>query len=335
MAEQRPTVEGDRLAYFDGSPYVYVIPQYKLMYVSLAKNACTTLKWAMAELAGEDLDGFRPALRAYVSDDQGVHIRVRFKKALQVDQLDPAVRAEIDPGNGWFIFSVVRDPRARVFSGWQDKFLLQDPQFQRFRNRPWYPQIPADADEIIAGFARFVDALASEPELLLNTDRHFAPQAEQLDLEHVPYSRIYQIEQVAQLQLDLSEHVQRLGWSGPVTFRNINQTPLRPIGAAFAGGVREKIEALYAADFAAFGQHWDFAKVQNTPAWAPSAIREVQVRGELGHRLEDLRRIGLRLRDRLAEAEARAARLEAELAAARGEASWEQNGTTVEQQSLP
>ena len=35
--------------------------------------------------------------------------------------------AAISPENGWFVFTVVRHPAARLFSAWQSKLLLREP----------------------------------------------------------------------------------------------------------------------------------------------------------------------------------------------------------------
>ena len=37
----------------------FVLPEHRIVYMSTTKVACTSLKWRVADLAGEDLDGFR------------------------------------------------------------------------------------------------------------------------------------------------------------------------------------------------------------------------------------------------------------------------------------
>lgn len=52
-----------------------MVPDYKLVYVSTPKNACTTLKRAVADLAGEDAASFRIGLRAFTMAEHAVHAR--------------------------------------------------------------------------------------------------------------------------------------------------------------------------------------------------------------------------------------------------------------------
>jgi hypothetical protein len=300
---------------------VYVVPEFRLVYVSVAKNACTTLKWAVAELAREDTTAFHAGLRPYVSDEHAVHARSQFKLALHPDEVDSALRAQIHPDNGWFIFGVVRDPRVRLFSAWQDKLLMQAPAYRWLRDEPWYPNIPNDADEIVADFARFVGAAASDPEFRLLRDTHFRSQKKALLWGAVPYSRIYPIEALDELRGDLERHTKSLGWDGPLHFRRGNETPLKANSAVFADGVREKIENIYATDFECFGEFWDFARISAVPEWDPATVHEVRSRAELGRRVADVRQIALHHRKR-ANREAKRAdeavsRLERELSASR------------------
>lgn len=304
---------GDQLAVLAHKRHVYVIPQYKLMFVSIAKNACTSIKWVMAELAGEDLSTFKLGLLPFMSDDHAVHVRSRFKKALRVDQVDLETRAQIHPANGWFIFSVVRDPRARLFSAWQDKLLLQDAVYLRHRRNPWYPEFSTEPAVIAAEFARFVDAMSAQPALALHHDRHFDSQANLLRLDAVPYSKIYPIEQMSQLEADLTEHLRRQGWHGTLTFRRSNDTPLRANAAVFAGDVRAKIEQLYAADFEAFGHLWDYAKIEQTPEWSNASLQELRLRRAFGLRLGEVRAIANTHRKRHRKLTKRVAQLEREV----------------------
>jgi hypothetical protein len=296
---------------------VYVIPEFKLVYASVAKNACTAMKWVMADLAREDVSEFHSGLKPYTAEEHAVHNRDLFKKALYPDEVDPKTWAEIAPDTGWFIFGILRDPRSRLFSAWQDKLLMQDPAYRWLRREPWYPEIPRDADAIIADFARFVDAFSSHPQFRLRGDTHFRPQVDSLMLDKVPYSRLYSIDELAALHIDLTQHVAALGWHEPLNFRRSNDTPLRANAAAFPDDVREKVEAIYAADFEAFGGMWDFGKIADVADWSPAAVREVQVRGALGVRLGDVRQIALDFRKSAERAARRADKLERQLKSVR------------------
>ena len=52
----------------DGGPppgNSFVVWDRKIVYVSVTKAACTTLRWMIADLAGEDLDSFHRVHRAH------------------------------------------------------------------------------------------------------------------------------------------------------------------------------------------------------------------------------------------------------------------------------
>ena len=55
--------------------------------------------------------------------------------------------------NGWFVFGVVRDPRPRCFSAWQNKLLLGSPSYTQWRREPWYPRFPDHPEAIREDFA--------------------------------------------------------------------------------------------------------------------------------------------------------------------------------------
>lgn len=301
----------DWLAPLGHNGRVYVVPRFRLVYVMVAKNACTALKWLVAELAGEDVDSFQSGLNAYTADEHAVHDRSQFKYALYPDEVDPVLRSEIHPENGWFIFGVVRDPRMRLFSAWQDKLLMQDPLFRSLRDEPWYPRVPEDAQAVTEDFAGFVELMSSQPDFRLRNEGHFRPQSEALVWGRIPYTRIYPIEQLDELRADLAHHLAQFGWAQPVQFRRSNETPLRANAMAFPPRVRAQVEALYAADFEEWGQLWDFGQIARAPEWSPAEIREIQVRARLGRRLGDVRQLALDNRNDARKAAQRAERASA------------------------
>ncbi len=324
MAHQAVAAGEDWITPLGHNGRVWIVPEFKLVYVSVAKNACTAIKWVIADLAREDVNTFVSGLRAEPTDESVVHGRSLFKNVPFPDEIDPAMRSEIHPDNGWFTFAIARDPRSRFFSAWQDKLLMQNPGYRRYRGEPWYPTVPRDATEIISAFARFVDA-ASSPEGidLLSKDTHFRRQVNLLKLDKIPYSHVYQIEEFSTLRADLERHLAPLGWSEPVRFRQSNHTPLRANGAAYPDDVRRKVESIYAADFKEFGSHWDFSRIATAPEWSAATVRETQVRGELGLRLGEVRDIALYYRREAKRANHRAARLEKQLSTAGlGEQQW-------------
>lgn len=288
------------LADIGNHPRLFAIPERRLLFVSVPKNACTALKWMMADIVGEEFRDPRIALGPFVNRSDIVHARVRWQRLPQFGKLPKRVRAEISPDNGWFIFGVVRDPRVRLFSAWQNKLLMRNPRYTEYHEEKWYPGWPGDAQAMIEDFARFTEALSADAQHpLLLKDAHFQAQTDLLMLDRVPYSRIYDVSEVAQLCKDVQAHLEQSGWEGELALRRLNDTPLRATAAAFQGGVRELIEEkIYPGDFAEFGDRWDFGKVENAPEWTESALAEVSMYAESGERIGELRDIALALKTR-------------------------------------
>jgi hypothetical protein len=288
---------------------IYIAPEQRIMFVSLNKNACTSLKWMMAGIMGEDLDSFAPGLLPVTFEADAIQNRNAWKHAPKLTELDPALRAEISPANGWFVYAVVRDPRNRLFSAWQNKLLLENPGYTHYRDKDWYPRHPLSEETIVEDFERFVTVLENEPDHRLRTvDPHFRDQAELLMTDVIDYTKIYEISELGRLVTDLEAHLANVGWSGEVRLPRANDTPLRVNGVPFANGVRERVEKIFAADFELFPDRWDFSKAESAPRWTEHELREAELHAAYGRRIGDLRTIALRLRDQAARERKRADR---------------------------
>lgn len=299
-------------------PHVWVVPEYKLAYVSTPKNACSTLKRVVATVAGEDLSSFRAGLKPYVNDAYAVHNRALYRRVRYLDELDPSTAGSIHPDNGWLVFGVARDPRSRLFSAWQDKFLLRSPGFFDLRDEPWFPAFPDTAEQVVEDFAQFVDVLTSSPSPALVNDGHFRSQVSILRPQTVPFSTVYSIGSMARLESDLTEHVRRLGWQGDLDFEPENSTPLRPTAALFAGDTAEKIEKFYAEDFSHFGDLWPQAARVTEAGWGSGQLSEARARAVSGERISQVRDIALAERRKRIKTEQR---LELEQRRAAGQAA--------------
>lgn len=272
----------------------FVLPEHRILFVSVAKNACTTMKWMLADIAGEDLSGARAGLASFTDESHIVHDRNKWKHSPAPAFVAPEILEQIHPDNGWFVFSVVRDPRVRFFSAWQDKLLLRNPAYARWQTEPWYPRYPTDPDDIVEDFGRFTDMLTADPHhFLLERDLHFRPQTELLTRDIVTYTHLYEMSELAQVRDDVAAHLKSIGWTGEVALRGANSTPLRVNGAIFADGVREKIEKIYAADLAELGDRWDFATIGTASDWSPVAIDEARQRAATNNRISELRDIAI------------------------------------------
>ena len=304
---------------------IFVAPEQKVLWVSLNKNACTSLKWMMASLMGEDLDRFATGLMPVTNNQDAIQNRGKWEHAKILRDYDPAIVADIHAGNGWFVFAVVRDPRNRLFSAWQNKLLLENPGYTHYRDESWYPRHPLTAETVVEDFERFVDMVETHPNhSLRQVDPHFRDQADLLIPHLIDYTKIYEITELKQMQDDLRAHLAGMGWTGELYLPRSNDTPLRVTAAPFANGVRERIEKMFAADFELFPGRWDFAKAEAAEPWTDHELREAEIHAGYGRRIGDLRERGLELRDEAAlerkradDNAARVRQLVAEVAAAR------------------
>ena len=319
VVSERETVADD--AMLDGLRPVpgavwrtYLAPNAKVMFESLNKNACTSLKWMMADLAGEDLDTFRAGWQPFISESEAVHNRALWKASPKLDKLPREQRIAINPDHGWFIFAVVRDPRLRLFSAWQNRLLMENPIGQQYREEWWYPRHPLTRESVIEDFAKFVDLFEKEPDHKLRTkDPHFRDQVELLVEDSVPYTRIYEISEMNQLQADLSAHLEAQGLSGELHLPKANPTPLRAIGALFENGIKEQIERIYVADFERFGHLWDFTRTENAAPWTDASLAACESESALGLRIAELHQMARNQRQKSTQAQSRISELEAEL----------------------
>lgn len=251
----------------------YILPAHKIMFISVAKNACTSLKWMLAGLSGQDVKRFHAANAMQSDIAHTIHRRQLWEGVPRLGDLAEHERAEIRSDNGWFVFGVVRDPRVRLFSAWQSKLLNRDPGYLRYRDEPFYPRLPTRTEDVVEDFAAFVDYLASGPDHKIATkDVHFRSQSAMLATPFIDYSRIYDVRELGALVHDLTEHLRGLGIDSPVVLPRENSTPLGAHQVLFADGVREKIEQLYAADFEEFGHLWPFDRISADPPDWPKPV---------------------------------------------------------------
>jgi len=223
-----------------------------------------------------------------VTKVEGIHVRARWRRTPNLTQIPPEMRAEISPANGWFVFGVVRDPRPRLFSAWQNKLLMRNPAYVQWRDEPWYPRVPQRPEHVMEDFARFIDLLHTDPDAAVLNDAHFHPQVPYLAEQAVPYSAVYEISELATMRTDLENHVRAQGWRGDVRLRRSNDTPLRATADVFRAPVRERIEGYFHEDFERFGHLWDFGGLASAPPWSADAMAGLQAQIAMSERISEL-----------------------------------------------
>ena len=282
----------------------YVMTRWRALYVSVNKAACTSLKWLVAELQGEDPERFHRSLSREVTPAMTIHRRNLWRRTPMAKRLPDKRLAEIGPDNGWFVFAAVRHPTARLFSAWQSKLLLREPWWvDEFGEEEWFPREPRTGEDIVAEFHRFVGILARDPASRIVRNRHFASQHWMLAPDRMPYTRIYRTSEIPQLLADLEAHVRAQGYNGePLKLMRANETPLEPIAGLFTPAVLEASRRLYADDFKAFGYDDPLPdRVLPGDSYDDAAVAEIGRLVERQQRINDLALRAQKLSARLRE----------------------------------
>jgi hypothetical protein len=268
------------------------MPRWKAMYVSVNKAACTALKWLVADIQEESRERFHRSLSREVSRTMTIHRRSLWQNTPMAKWMTDEEIAAISPGDGWFVFGVVRHPTARLFSAWQSKILLREPWWwvDEFGEETWFPRVPATGDDVVEDFIGFVRAIARNPEQRVFRNRHFAPQNYLLSVGNTPYTRIYRTSEIPSLLSDFELHLRVQGWEGdPLTLARANETPLKPIPSLFTDEVLEASRELYRDDFDEFGYDDPIPDgLDPSDGYSEASIAEVGRLIERSERINDL-----------------------------------------------
>ena len=268
----------------------YVLPRWQVVYVSVPKAACTSLKWLIAEIQEEDPNRFYSALTREVGRGMTIHRRRRWQRTPMLHRLPEEELAEISPERGWFVFAVVRHPTERLWSAWQSKFLLREPKWvERFGDEPWFPRVPSTTQDVVEDFQRFAASIAAEPDQAVLRDRHFQTQVRLLTPDRTPYTRIYKTREIPELLGDLASHLRARGWNGSLDLEARNETPLRPLASVFSPETIRAVLDVYGEDFERFG--YDRVEPETLDArdeYDEAALRMIGRLVERGERIGDL-----------------------------------------------
>ncbi len=300
----------------------FVLPDHKILYMSVTKAACTSVRWMLAHLGGEDPASFSGGTGAVQSKLMTIHGgRDRWQRTPQLTDLSAPELADISPENGWFVFALVRDPWSRFWSAWESKFLVRHNSYlRRFADEPFFPRVPRHAEEVVEDFRRFVELHPWTTDERLMSDVHFWPQARSVLVDRVPYTRIYDVRQFGELTSDLHAHLHGLGLDSELYAPRANETPLGLTREVMSGGVKEAIEYHYSDDFDLFGDRWSFEDLKFVPdGWNADALAHAEYHtvanewiGELSDRAREHRARARQHRESAGEHRARVGELSRE-----------------------
>jgi hypothetical protein len=266
----------------------YVLSGWKVVYVAVNKAACTSLKWLVADLQGENGRRFYRSLSREISRPMTVHRRPMWQQTPMLHDLSDEELGSISPDQDWFIFAVTRHPSERLWSAWQSKLLLREPSWaEKYGDASWFPRIPARTEDVVEDFQRFVRSIDEDPGQLIMRNRHLKPQSYLLTPDRTPYTEIYDTQELPRLLEDLTAHLRGQGWSGSLELTRSNETPLRPLPSMFSPEVKAAIGRIYGEDFERFG----YAKVEPDTFETANEYSELAIR-EIGRLVERSERIG-------------------------------------------
>jgi hypothetical protein len=294
----------------------FVLPDHKMLYVSVTKVACTSLRWMVADLAGEDLESFYTGLAAHQTRLMTIHRnRTHWQKTPQLFQIPKSERGPISRDNGWLIFAVVRDPWSRLWSGWQSKFLVHHPFYLRnYGDEDWFPRVPTSQADVVEDFAKFVFAQPWLTNEKLFDDVHFKTQTYSVRPVGMNYTKIYDLARLNELFADIHTHLQGLGKDQELYLPRANETPLPLIPAVLDNGVAEAIEKAYREDFDNFGDRWSYDTIKfKADAWDEGTIEHAAYHSTANERIGDLSDEARRIQRELVRSQAKVGRLEAEV----------------------
>ncbi|MGH3329076.1 MAG: sulfotransferase family 2 domain-containing protein [Streptomycetales bacterium] len=229
-----------------------VLDEMKVLFVAVPKAAWTSLLWLLAPPAGLTRESFVASGKPEVTLSMAVHDMAVWQRAGRVlanfagDQ-----RKRVLTEDGWFRFAVVRDPAPKIWSAWQSKLLMREPQYiQAFGHQPWFPRVPERPDDILEDFRAFVAALHEHAWDDQIREVHWAPQ--HLLVERLPLDHVGRVEEIGETLTALRGHLgDRAVELAPLGRDNRMPLPYSPI--VYDKAALASLQHLYDADFAQFG----------------------------------------------------------------------------------
>ena len=224
--------------------HTVVLPRHRVLFLPMPKAACTSILWALAELAGMTPDDFENSTLPEPSAALTVHDMNAWAPDHRFAEYEGERRARVLNEDGWLRFTVVRDPWQRLWSGWLTKLLLREPRFVAlYGQQPWFPRVPETAAGVVEDFRRFVGALgAGDAE-----DVHWAVQHDLV--AQLPLGHVGRAERLGDTVALLYAHAGVP--APPASRRNAGPLPLPP--GAYDDASAAIVRRRYRADLATYG----------------------------------------------------------------------------------
>lgn len=177
-----------------------LVDDLKLVYLPIAKNACSSLKRLVASLGGVELE-----------PGEDIHIKLDSNRTgLQfADRTEEDIRDALSTPD-WMRFVVIRDPFDRLVSAYIEKFVLHrdEPRIEEtvgpaYRAVFGHDDLTQEDFERGISFREFVEFIMRQDPRDL--DSHWQPQSEQLG--HIAFTHLYDVRELDALAADLQAHI--------------------------------------------------------------------------------------------------------------------------------
>ncbi len=230
-----------------------ILDRARLFFVPVPKAGCTSVLWSLAEMAGLPVSAFADSEGREVTRALAIHDLGRWPPAFRFGQREPEDRDRVLSEDDWLRFTVVRHPFRRLWSAWQSKILLAEPQFtDRYSSQPWFPGELRSGADVIGAWRDFLTALKEDPELL-RADVHWAPQVDVLDYKDLSYDHIGHVEQLGETLERVRDHLRATAGLDLPEPPRMNESTLPYDDELFDQDDVKRIAEMYEDDMSAFG----------------------------------------------------------------------------------
>ena len=230
-----------------------VVERVRLFFTPVPKAGCTSLLWSLAELARLQEKQFAESTGREVTRALVIHDLSRWPDPFRFGKREPEDREQIQQASDWLRFTVVRHPFRRLWSAWQSKILLAEPQFiARYSAEPWFPGPARSAADVLKAFRQFMDALRADPDLV-RADVHWAPQVDVIEHPSVTYNHIGHVEKLGETLDRIREHLRTFPAADFTEPARANVSSLPYADELFTEEDARFLAEMYADDLREFG----------------------------------------------------------------------------------
>jgi hypothetical protein len=219
----------------------FVSLKHGYLYAQAPKVASSTLNRRLVAL---ELQGTGIAY-----DEEALHLAPWRAVHVRPFQMPKPLLVKTFFGPGSFRFCFVRNPYARLLSAWLDKIRpgqgMAGPVFAHFGRDASDPQSTV-------GFAEFVAWLEAQRDRIGQWNMHWRPMARLLRPDLIPYDLIGRLERFEEDFATLSARIGTSPAREAVAVPHLTRAADR-LAEFYTQDLRDRVAALYAEDFAAFG----------------------------------------------------------------------------------